>query len=87
MGMEISNAVRTTKRGKVGNRLGGGDGINFFMIYAELDAVTRENRLEGRSRVCRLATERGWKGVEGGRDLGREPAERCLEEGFEKFSR
>ncbi|GMH14323.1 hypothetical protein Nepgr_016164 [Nepenthes gracilis] len=87
MGMEISNTVRTTKRGKVGNRLGGREGINFFMIYAELDAVTRENQLEGRSRVRCLAAKGGWEGAEGGRDLGREAAERCLEEGFEKFSR
>ncbi|GMH14325.1 hypothetical protein Nepgr_016166 [Nepenthes gracilis] len=40
MRMEISNAVRATKKGKVGNRLGGGEAINFVMVYAKLDAVT-----------------------------------------------
>ncbi|GMH31962.1 hypothetical protein Nepgr_033806 [Nepenthes gracilis] len=75
MGMETSDAVRTTKRGKVDNWLGGGEEIKFFMVYAELDAITRENRLEERSRVRRLAAEGDWEGAEGGRDLGREATE------------
>ncbi|GMH31968.1 hypothetical protein Nepgr_033812 [Nepenthes gracilis] len=43
MGMETSDAVRTTKRGKVDNWLGGGEEIKFFMVGFTKPITTRRH--------------------------------------------